>query len=61
MGASVLDLVEPADDFPLAAVAFLTIRRPQMEIGGEEYVAVDGDRLLESGHFTLNGIKLQKY
>jgi hypothetical protein len=25
-----------------------------MEIGGEEYVAVDGDRLLESGHFYVN-------
>ena len=49
----VLDLVEPADDFPLAAVAFLTIRCPQMEIGGEENIAVDGDGLLESGHFYV--------
>ena len=51
MGAPLFDLVEPVDDFPLTVIAFLTVWRPQMEIGGKKNVAVDGNRLLESGHY----------
>ena len=54
VGATLFDLVEPVNDFPLAVVAFLTVWRPQMEIRGEENVAVDGNRLLESGHFYVS-------
>lgn len=60
MGTAILDLVEPVYDFPFSKVAFLTIRCSQMEIGSEENMAVDGDRLLEDIHDFFRWNFLQK-
>ena len=61
VSASVFDLVDPVDDFPFASVAFRTVRRSEMKIGGEKHVAVDGYGLLESAGHDGIAIKMQKY